>query len=395
MRNERMINKGNNWVGLCFMALLILVLPFQCVEPFTPTLEENESLLVVEGIITDAPGPYIVELSISTDLTSLSKLPLAGARVTIVEQGGEQEELLEISPGVYSTSVSGIRGVVGKRYKVVVVTPEGEAYESSFEEILPPEPVDTVYVEIESRVDPNYNYDLRGYQFYVDASIQNPENKYLFWKLTATYKFNADLKIPFYYAGGIFPFPNPDSLFTCFKTIDVRDVFVFNAEKLTDPEIRQFPLHFVDTEYRELYLRYSLLTKQYTISKEAFLFWDNIKKQNSDLGALYTTQPFQIRGNVMNVSDQEEPVLGYFMAAGYSENRIFVDRPFGVPFHFSNCVIGEPEIYDMRSLPWLSSSLWPIFLGESPEGAIGLPSQNCVDCRLKGATIEKPDFWID
>jgi len=34
-----------------------------------------------------------------------------------------------------------------------------------------------------------------------------------------------------------------------------------------------------------------------------------------------------VRGNVNNIADIEEPVLGYFMVAGVSEKRIYTDRP--------------------------------------------------------------------
>ncbi|MBK7408927.1 MAG: DUF4249 family protein [Saprospirales bacterium] len=256
--------------------------------------------------------------------------------------------------------------------------------------------MDTVYAVVESRADLSVSYDIMGYQFYLDASLQNEENSYFLWKLTETYKFNVDFFIPSYYAGQILPFPNPDSLFTCYKTEDVKDIFTFNTERLTAPQIQGLPLHYVDTGTRKLFLRYSLLIKQYSISKEANEFWENIKKQNSGLGALYAIQPFQIRGNIRNVLDEEEVVLGYFMAAGYTENRIFVNRPPGVAFHYPKCEIGEPGPFDLAPLWHSKPSSWPIYLSQDPDGgAIKVLSKLCVDCRAHGAALEKPDFWIE
>ena len=385
-------------LGLRSTALLLgilFLLPWQCVDPYTPNLKDHDKLLVIEGTITNAPGPYTVKISTTIGIDYPFQQPLEGAIVILYEQGGEQEQLVETEAGTYLTSDAGIRGEVGKFYRISITTPEGQEYESGDEELLPFEPIDSVYAEFERRTDPDYAYDLKGYQFFVDASIQHEENDFFLWKLTETYKFHSDLMIPFYYAGQILPFPKPDSLYTCYKTSEVKDIYVFDAERLQNPQIRRFPFHYVDTEDRRLFLRYSLLVRQYAVSQEAFEFWNQIKKQNSGLGALYTTQPFQIRGNIHNVNDPEEAVLGYFMAAGYSEQRIFVGPPPGAEFHFGVCQIGEPEIYDMRSLPRTRPSTWPIYLGESPGGALGLPDQICVDCRLKNATIEKPDFWID
>lgn len=380
--------------GIIFLAL-VLFLPFHCVDPFSPELKDNDKLVVIEGTITNAPGPYFVNLSTTTGIDHPFQQALEGATVILSEEGGEQEVLTETEAGAYASSASGIRGAVGKRYKISVLLPDGREYESAYEEILQPEPLDSVYAEIESRIDPEYTYPLRGYQFYLDASVLQPESQYFLWKLTETYKFTSDLLIPFYYAGQLLPFPKPDSLFTCYKTSEVKDLFVFDAAGLDNPAIRRFPLHFADTEDRKLFLRYSLLARQYVIGKEAYDFWNNIKKQNTSLGALYTSQPFQIRGNITNVADPEEAVLGYFMAAGLTERRIFAGPPPGVEFHFGVCTIGEPEMYEMLSLSRTRPSSWPIYIGESPEGAIGVPDQLCVDCRQKKATIEKPEFWID
>ena len=253
-----------------------------------------------------------------------------------------------------------------------------------------------MYAVVESRTDPDYSHDIVGYQFYIDASVENEENKYFLWKLTETYKFNVDFFIPQYYSGQILPFPDPDSLFTCYKTEEVKDLFTFDLERLSEPRIQAWPLHYVNTEVRKLYLRYSLLTKQYSISKEAFEFWENIKKQNSGLGALYATQPFQIRGNMRNVLDEEEAVLGYFMAAGYSEKRIFVDRPSGVSFFYDVCIIGEPGPFDLAPLYRSKPYSWPIYLGQEPEGGpIKIADRLCLDCRAHGGKLEKPEFWID
>ncbi|MFZ2900998.1 MAG: DUF4249 domain-containing protein [Saprospiraceae bacterium] len=376
--------------------VLVLLLPLHCADPFTPELEGSDQLLVVEGTITNAPGPYFVKLSSTTAIEHPFPLPVKGATVVLSEQDGPAETLTETEPGTYATSAWGIQGEAGKKYKIAILLPDGREYESAYEEIPQPEAIDSVYAEVDSRTDPAYTYPLRGYQFYLDASVQHQESKYFLWKLTETYKFNSDLLIPYYYAGQLLPFPKPDSLFTCYKTSDVKDIFVLDAERLETPQVRRYPLHFVDTEGRKLFLKYSLLVEQYVVGKEAFAFWSHIKRQNTGLGALYTTQPFQIRGNISNVGDPEEAVLGYFMAAGYAERRLFVERPPGVEFHFGVCTIGEPEIYEMLGLSRTRPSTWPIYLGQSPDGGpMGVPDQVCADCRQKKATIEKPGFWID
>jgi len=145
-----------------------------------------------------------------------------------------------------------------------------------------------------------------------------------------------------------------------------------------------------------LSIRYSLLTSQYSISKNAYTFWTNVKEQNENLGDLYSKQPFQIRGNIYNVNNSSEPVLGYFTVAGISQKRIFVNKP-GPPvvMRYGECKLVEQDYMNFAVLFLTSPAEWPEFATYDENGANAYPPQVCLDCREKGGTIEKPDFWID
>jgi len=154
-------------------------------------------------------------------------------------------------------------------------------------------------------------------------------------------------------------------------------------------------LHYVNTETRELSIRYSLLVKQYSLDKDAYLFWQTIKEQNSEQG-LYSKQPHQIRGNVKNLVNEEEPVLGYFLVCGISEKRIFVDPPpFPVLMRYFTCTLDQADFEAYGQMYMSDPVTWPIFAIETPGGFRAVPNQSCVDCRRRGGTIIKPDFWID
>jgi hypothetical protein len=105
-------------------------------------------------------------------------------------------------------------------------------------------------------------------------------------------------------------------------------------------------------------------------------------------------QPYQIQGNVKNISKPDEPVLGYFMAAGVSEQRIFVGRP-PLVFHYSICTLSEEDYQAMGSLRWSSADEWPLYITMGLNYGLALPNQDCIDCRQSGGTIIEPDFWED
>jgi len=141
--------------------------------------------------------------------------------------------------------------------------------------------------------------------------------------------------------------------------------------------------------------------RQYTMSDEAFKYWEKIRVNSQEQGGLYESQPMSIKGNLHNVTNPDQDVLGFFSATTVSQKRIFVKDVPDLPIEFVfNCVIGD--------LPWgglqgTDPVKYPIYL---PQRSIWVDDQwvstydllsidhECVDCTATvGGTIVKPDFW--
>lgn len=152
-------------------------------------------------------------------------------------------------------------------------------------------------------------------------------------------------------------------------------------------------MNYANTETRQLTIRYSLQAKQHTISKNAFNFWSAIEKQNSEQGSLFSHQPYQIRGNIININDKEEPVLGYFLVSSVDSARIFVDRP-DVPFYYSECSINKGNYLAYSEIGWTDPVHYPVYVIVYA-GNRAVPGQDCADCRKRGGSIVKPEFWED
>lgn len=389
--------------GKCLFLISIITSIFvvhSCVDEYWPALlPKYENALVVEGAITSKPGPYIVKLSTSSNVETPIYKPLGGCKVSIYNSKGNSEILSEIEEGVYATSENGIQGKSGTSYRITIKTPEGKRYRSDFEEMAIPTEIDTVYTKIEYSPHPYYFRDITGFRFYVDTYVAEADTNYYVWDLETTYKFNANYRARYYWDGQMHPFSPSDSLYTCYKTVKVPEIFTYNTTGLSIPEITEYPLHIVTTETKELSIRYSLLVSQYSVTEQAAQFWNHIKSIDEEQGEMYTRQPFQVRGNVFNVENTEEPVLGYFMVAGLSEKRIFMDRPTGVDWHYQDSCNLYPVDMDVL---WIHYNEWPLFLpaffgeagGYSPAW---VDYQWCVDCTAKGSDgyLEKPDFWAD
>jgi len=381
------------------VSLLAMISFISCEEKYWPDLgRQYESILVVDGMISNEPGPYIIKLSLSSPVGGdiSDYLPALGYQVSIKDDHGNAENLYELNPGIFSTSANGIQGHVGRKYMLELTSASGTIYQTDYELLRQPTVIESVFTNLEYQQSDDLNYDIAGYQFYLNTALAAEDTSYYFWDMTATYKYQADLKIRFVFDGNLRPFYNSDSLRICYKTQIIKEIFTYTTAGLAAPVLTNFPLHYVSTQTRELSFRYSLLVKQMSISETAYRFWATAREQNSDIGNLYSRQPYQVRGNIFNPDNPNEQVLGLFLVAGVSEKRVFVNRPDPpVRMRYPVCVAGDGAVDNFDGIFYTDERFWPYYATMDEFGRAALPPQRCMNCELSGGVIQKPAFWVD
>jgi hypothetical protein len=386
--------------------LIIIIGMIGCIEPFDPNIpNSNKDHLVIDGIITDQPGPYIVKITKSTPLDYIGQddTSVSGVTVTIEEEEGVIETLYEESPGVYMTNA--IQGVVGKRYRLNLSYGNSN-YQSSWETIEASAKIDSVYYQVETRATTDKDIELTGLQFYVDSQgdQENVKNhRYEWeetWEIGVTYPSQDD----FLEGGLILPAENP--VYQCWKFKNSETINLNTTEGLSKNIISAHQLAFITGEDERFIKKYSLLVKQFALDESEYLFWKFLKEANEELGTLYDKQPSKIIGNISSLSNSDEVVLGYFSASGVQQTRVFVKAftvniserdDCGIPLdtlfiadlekNFNNAVLEE-----------ISNGKY--FFGSARAGrppilVVGalLSHKKCSDCRIKGGDLKKPDFW--
>ncbi|PKP34854.1 MAG: hypothetical protein CVU00_05110 [Bacteroidetes bacterium HGW-Bacteroidetes-17] len=410
------MNKSVNTKLSVFIFLMVACI--SCVEKYWPDLKNgHESSLVVDGRITNEPGPYTITLSTTSSLQDFDSIsdfnPVSDATVTITDDEGNSETLLEVEAGVYKTSETGIQGIIGRKYKLSIIASE-KHYESEFEELRSPVEIESAHFEIETRLTEDRldeaDTEEKGYQFYVTTKTAAEDKNYYYWELEETYEYHA-----YYRATKIFngkftkvTYEEANSLFYCWNTNTIKKVFTQSTEFLSSPKIYNFPLSFASFKDYKLREKYCLLIKQFTISKNAYVFYKGIEDQNSNTDDLYTSQPYRILGNLVNTQNPEEAVLGYFLVAGVSKSphiftpKVFIDSDYD--YSIDHCFI--PIIDDVEAyLSWVHPDNYPLYVAY---GWVRIPplygqyvfietfvSKDCIDCRTRGGTNQKPDFWDD
>lgn len=116
---------------ICLAGILCL----SCEKVVSYNLNESASKLVIEGNITNETGPYFVRLSQSTNHSEPNVFPpVTGATVTISDNAGNQETLVEQGQGIYKTSA--LVGTAGRTYQLTVSV-GGKQYTASSTMPLP------------------------------------------------------------------------------------------------------------------------------------------------------------------------------------------------------------------------------------------------------------------
>ena len=231
--------------------------------------------------------------------------------------------------------------------------------------------------------------DFEGLQFYIDTHSTIDKDCYFLWTAFETYEYRPDVFLEYWYIRSFYRKAIPEEYpALCWKTERIFYIFTYSTKDLQSPNIQYFPLNYTNTETRKLYERYSLYVTQHSISEGAYKYWTKLKEQNVESGSMYTKQPYQVKGNMVNINDEDDLILGYFIASGISRKRIFVNRPI-LNFNFDVCV---PNVSALDALLRSPRPTFPAYIAFGSQG-YGLVAPICFDCLERGGTDLEPEFW--
>lgn len=365
--------------------LLIVFFALQsCIYDFKPDTLSYENKLVVYGRVTNEDKPVEVILSRTADINSKKSLPEKEANVELMDGFGNSVTLVEVSEGTYST-IDNFQGVVGEEYKIMIQTQDNNHYESEYEVLTEPVEISNVDFEFKDIETADIDDPLRGCQFYVDLNAQNKSRKYFRYEMDETWKIVMPYVVSAYWDGTEFLPAHFEQI--CYKHDDLTEFYVINTTEFGANQIKKFPITFVSNESSKLRYVYSLNVKQYTMTEKTYFFW---KSQYDNLGdnSIYYKQPYQVVGNIKNIDNPEETVLGIFEASSVSNKRIFVKYNQITGQDYTTC--------ELRYPPSWSEDLYGYYaVQEIPMGPYMVVDEYCVNCRLSGGDPNKPDFWED
>jgi len=367
--------------------LLFFLIISGCITQFVPETDEDQNLLVVEGLITDRPEVNMIKLSRSLPLGKKTTLkPLKGCTVSITDDHGSTYQLTESSTaGTYLTDQTTFQGSVGRKYTLHINTNNSitthYSYESIPMEMRPVPPIDSLFYEkVVIKEKDAFSGPKEGCQVYLNTHDSQAACKFYRWDYTETWKF----QLPYFVANQ-----------TCWITNNSTAINIKNTSVLSEDRVTRLPVNFISNETDRLAFRYSIIVNQYSVTEDEYTYWEKLQNISEEVGSLYDITPTSIPGNIFCVEDPGEQVLGYFSVSAKTSKRIYVDENFrGLINLYTVCP--ADTIYGYESIPGLGSYAW-IIVDQPyamPPYKVITNDKFCADCTVRGTTTQ-PAFWED
>ncbi len=374
------------------LLILGLLLFAGCRDPFEPDLIENNlSLLVVEGYIEIDGEESRISLSRSTSLKTNDTIPVVGAKVSVINSSGENIFFTEKEKGIYTLTEF---FNANASYKLAIVA-DGNSYISDpLTPIITPEIGELDYIQ-----------DEAGVEIFVSTKGNN-QAQYFLWSYEESWIFQPAVLTGVYFdreEGQILPSPPNNRTDMCWGENIFPQIILQNAARFADNQILQRELIRIPLQSEKLQRRYSVEVKQRAINQETFDFWEILRKNSDDIGGIFSPLPSLIRSNIQAVTNLDENVIGYVSMGKSTSKRIYISNievsPWSVtvPEYKSCGVLRDTIPISQFANNFSGGNIVPALAVYTLRGElIGYrgAEARCADCRLRG-TNQKPEFWED
>ena len=328
------------------LTFALLILAASCVDRinFDPPLPAAFAV-VIDGFISDQPGPYEVRISKAFDIqskTSIKQMVNVNS-ISISDNVGNTEQMYRVDDGVYRTYPGGIQGVVGRAYSFKIALLDGRVYESIPDTLFPGGTVDKVFHEFVSlpMTEGNTNY---GFDIFFNSSAGDLDHYQFLWKFTGTYQIDTNpeqfkvscgeskcpkpLPCSSYRLdiGGQLEYYKPCDCCNCWINLFNDIPMVSDDQLVLNGKFSRVKAGYVPLTQWTFMYKVHVEVQQFSLSPQAFDFWRAIKAQKMATTSLFQPLTGKIVGNFRQLSGTPGPVEGLFYASSVKKSSIFIQR---------------------------------------------------------------------
>lgn len=272
-------------MNIYIFLLLLSATFFSCREMVELDLPRQEPRLVVEAELNDTPGPHVVRLSLTADYFAEGELPpVENAEVIISDDSGNRDTLWQAEPGMYVSTR--INGKIGRTYTLHIDW-NGVRYESSGRLLE-----EAVIDSLNYRYFPENPFFEEGYYIFFFGRVPPDRTNYFRFKVYRN-----------------------DSLYN-----NRTDLLVQNDEFLPDTleNIRfSYPFNTGDTVRLEMY----------TLNRDMYQYYLELITLLFNDGGMFSPPPQNPASNIRNLTEPDNPPLGYFQVASITTGTVVIEAP--------------------------------------------------------------------
>lgn len=368
---------------LYFFTLLTMA---GCKEEFNPPVKALQTnYLVVEGFI-NAQGSTNITLSRTVQLKDTATFESErGAMITIMAEDNSTISLSESIAGRYqSDSVSLNKN---QKYRLFIKTIEGEEYLSDYFSVKKTPPIDSV----------SWRDENDGANIYVNSHDEPGNSRYYKWTYEETWAIQSEWAVLAGYVNGNVAARNTEEIlkmYFCWRSNNSSNILLGSTARLSDNIVSMIPVVNIPHYNERLRIRYSILVKQVALDRQAYEFYQVMKKNTETTGSVFAPLPTDLSTNIHCVSNPSEKVVGYMSVSTEETKRIFISHDDVPGWNYqSECVT---EFVDAESslTAFANNGLIPYATKTEGRNTVGFyaSTEPCMDCRVRGTNV-KPDFW--
>ena len=376
-----------------------------CTEPFSPDLlPQTESILVVEATLSNESKNHEVLLSRSSQEQGTLQVE-ENANVSIVDDNQRTFTFTESEAGRYVSDIA-FSAESNRAYRLFITTSNGRTYASNPATL----PQITQIENVESKKTVT-DSGVGGVTITVDSFDPTGNSTYYRYEYEETYKIIApewvldELRVVSEENMFVGIFERQDEERTCYASERSNTIILTKTSGAGEDRVTDFSVRFLNQDNFIISHRYSILVKQYVLSREAYTFYEKLQDFSGSESLFSQSQPGFINGNIIPTDGGNDRVVGIFEVSSVSEKRTFFNYSDFFPDEELPPFVNEcrPTTFELGGNPsvfeWVKSKRVS-YVGNvtnqqtgALEAYIVVP-RVCGDCTELGSTTV-PDFWVE
>jgi len=373
---------------ICLLLCLVLC---SCITEYLPAgIVQTAGILVVEGTITDNETLITLSRSVyltDTDNGAASPNYVDGAKVYVECDDGTQMEANPQNSGTYLIETGKLNEESNYRLKIEIVevdsnkndlpgTSKTYEYCSNFSHPIVTSEMDSIFWMQKGRGEPvtihvstqsSEDYDKNSVLYYLWSYVED-------WEIMP-----------------LLPLWGSPSV--CWNEKKNNDLLLGSATQTVSGNLIDTVTE-IDPSDSKLSEMYRITVKQNAISKQAYDYFSNIKKNAQQTGSIFSPIPLELKGNITCTTDSGMPVIGYVEVSTTTTKQLYISR---------NDNLYEPPTWDCQTytvddlkkllntnqIPPIPSD-YILYQDAFVSSAALYVKKHCVEC---DGTSQKPDDW--